>query len=57
MRIHGALFTLTCFNLNDTGSSAADSHWVQEKFPEINQPIFNKNDMGEWESGMVQRWG
>lgn len=51
MRIHRTLLTLNFLNLNDTGSSAANRHWVQEK------PAFYKNDMGEWESGMVQRWG
>ncbi|KAI5221897.1 hypothetical protein MUG91_G247n27 [Manis pentadactyla] len=39
---------------NCQGSLAADSHWVREKFPAINQPVFHKNDMGEWVSGMVQ---
>ena len=45
-------------NANEKGTTAAERHWIMEKFAKLNQPDYFKDVLTlQWKPGDVPCWG
>lgn len=58
VKLNNALLSLNFWNVNETDSTAAETHWVLEKIAELNQLIYYMDILSsEWKSGKVLHVG
>ena len=57
-RLHYSLLTLDFLHPNEEGTTAAERHWIREKFSELNHLVYFKDVLtSQWKSGDVLHWG